>query len=191
MDEVPLFFDLTPDHTLENKGAKEVAIRVTAKYKVRVTLVLCCLADGTKLPPMLIFKEGGGTLPKKLIDAYDSRRIILRANKKGWMNQELMKQWVKEVWLPNTNRSKSYLLTWDSFSCHKNQELIDKLCAEYNTSVEIIPGGCTSVLQPLDIGVNKPFKTKIRGDFQRWSVDRLVNPTSKYYIHVYNSKSLE
>ena len=177
MDEVPLFFDLTPDHTLESKGTKEVSIRVTAKYKVRVTLVLCCLADGSKLPPMLIFKENSGNLPKKFKDAYDNKRIILKANRKGWMTQELMDEWVQEVWVPNTNRNKSYLITWDSFACHKNKELIDKLAADYDTLVEMIPGGCTSVLQPLDVGINKPLKTKIRGDFQKWSVDKLTNPT--------------
>ena len=180
LDEVPLFLDLTPDHTLEQKGAKEVTIRVTAKYKVRATLVLCCLADGTRLPPMLIFKESSGNLPQKLQDAYDPTRIVIRANKKGWMTQELMLDWVKEVWVPNTDRDKSYLMVWDAFICHKNAELINSLVKEYDTAVEIIPGGCTSVLQPLDVGINnKPLKTKIRNEFQDWSIDKFLKPTSK------------
>jgi hypothetical protein len=179
LDEVPLFLDLTPDHTLENKGAKEVSIRVTAKYKVRATLVLCCLADGSKLPPMLIFKENSGNLPKKLQGAYDSRRVVIRANKKGWMTQELMEDWMKEVWIPNTDRNKSYLMIWDAFACHKNEKLINQLAETCDTTVEIIPGGCTSVLQPLDVGINKPLKTKIRSEFQNWSVAKLLHPTGK------------
>lgn len=60
---------------------------------------------------MLIFKEQNNSLPKKLKDAYDTKRIILKANKKGWMTTEIMDEWVQEVWVPNTNRNKSYLLT--------------------------------------------------------------------------------
>ena len=83
MDEVPLLFDFTPDSTLEYRGSSEVGIRVTNKYKVRATLVLCCLANGFRFPPMLIFKESTGQLPKKLKDAYDEKKIILKANKNG------------------------------------------------------------------------------------------------------------
>jgi len=36
------------------------------------------------------------------------------------------------------------------------------LLEDYDTNVEIIPGGCTSVLQPLDIGINKPLKSRVR-----------------------------
>ena len=35
MDEVPLVFDMTPNHTLEQRGASEVGIRVSTKYKVQ------------------------------------------------------------------------------------------------------------------------------------------------------------
>lgn len=55
MDEGPLWIDMTPEHTLDFKGVKEVALKCTNKYKVRATLVLDVFADGTKLTPMLIF----------------------------------------------------------------------------------------------------------------------------------------
>jgi len=145
---------------LDFKGSKEVTIRTTNKYKVRATLVLCCFADGKKVPPMLIFKESNGQLPKKLKDAYDKNRIIIKANQKGWMTQSLMEEWVKENWAPVLDKNKSYLLIWDSFICHKNKQLLELLAENYDTAVEIIPGGCTSVLQPLDVGINKPLKEK-------------------------------
>ena len=31
-----------------------------------------------------------------------------------------------------------------------------------------IPGGCTSLCQPVDVGFNKPFKDRIRGLWNRW-----------------------
>lgn len=178
MDEVPLLFDLTPDTTLEIKGSKEVAIRVTSKYKMRATLVLCCFADGTKMPPFIIFKEATGELPKKLKDVYDPKKVVLKGNRKGWMNTELMNKWVEEVWIPNICKETSYLLIWDAFSAHKDETLIENLLVNHDTSVQIIPGGCTSVLQPLDVGINRPLKERIRQDFQNWAADKMMNPTS-------------
>lgn len=81
-------------------------------------------------------------MPKKLQNAYDEKKIIVRANKKGWMNQELMKEWVRKVWIPHIKKDRSYLMIWDSFSCHKNQELIDSLNEDNDTTVALIPGGC-------------------------------------------------
>jgi len=71
-DEAHWLFDFTPSTALEIKGSKEVVVRSTSKYKVRATLVLCCLANGYKFPPLLIWKKGAGSLPKKIQDAYDS-----------------------------------------------------------------------------------------------------------------------
>jgi hypothetical protein len=37
-----------------------------------------------------------------------------------------------------------------------------------NTEVDYIPGGYTSKLQMLDVGVNKPFKDGIRDELEKW-----------------------
>ena len=37
-----------------------------------------------------------------------------------------------------------------------------------NTDLAVIPGGLTSVLQPLDICLNKPFKEKMRQKWNEW-----------------------
>jgi len=57
MDEVPLMFDV--------KGAKTIMIKTSGNEKTHSTVVLVCCADGTKLPPLLIFKRK--TLPKDVI----------------------------------------------------------------------------------------------------------------------------
>ena len=95
------------------------------------------------------------------------------------MNNQILKEWIKEIWKPNTSRDKSYLMLWDSFACHKDKEIIRILLEDYDTAVEIIPGGCTSVLQPLDVGINKPLKDKVRRDFQDWPLKIAVRPPSK------------
>lgn len=35
----------------------------------------------------------------------------------------------------------------------------------------VIPGGCTSVLQPLDVCLNKPFKTKMCELWTDWMIN--------------------
>lgn len=37
--------------------------------------------------------------------------------------------------------------------------------------VEHIPGGCTDLCQPVDIGVNKPFKHQIHQQWEQWMID--------------------
>lgn len=65
MDETPLNLDCPDNHTIDEKGAKTIAIRTTGHEKSHFTCVLTCMADGTKLPPLLIFKRK--TLPKDKI----------------------------------------------------------------------------------------------------------------------------
>ncbi len=56
MDETPLYFNMLPNATIEKLGAKEVIMRTLGQEKNRFSVILTVLADGTKLPPYLIFK---------------------------------------------------------------------------------------------------------------------------------------
>ncbi|XP_064095201.1 RUS family member 1-like [Macrobrachium nipponense] len=40
--------------------------------------------------------------------------------------------------------------------------------AKINTEIGVIPGGLTSLLQPLDVGLNKPFKDNVRQEWNNW-----------------------
>jgi len=50
------------------------------------TVVLACCADGTKLPPLLIFKRK--TLPKDVIP----QGIYVHVHSKGWMDGWMVKK---------------------------------------------------------------------------------------------------
>ena len=64
MDETPMFFDLPGNRTVHPKGEATVLVKTTGHEKAHFTVVLACMADGTKLKPMVIFKRK--TLPKNL-----------------------------------------------------------------------------------------------------------------------------
>ena len=42
---------------------------------------------------------------------------------------------------------------------------------DLGVQVEHIPGGCTSLCQPVDIGINKPFKVFLRKAWEKWMID--------------------
>ena len=72
--------------------------------------------------------------------------------------------WIKEVWLPYT-KDRHSLLVLDSFKAHLTDP-VKVAFANANTTIYVIPGVCTSILQPLAISLNKPFKACLR---ESWS----------------------
>ena len=49
----------------------------------------------------------------------------------------------------------------DSFHCHQMDSITKQLC-KANAELVVIAGGCTSILQTLDVSINKPFKGWLR-----------------------------
>jgi hypothetical protein len=45
--------------------------------------------------------------------------------------------------------------------------------SELGIEVIHIPGGCTGLCQPLDVGMNKPFKHRVRDLWEEWMMDML------------------
>lgn len=56
MNETPGFFDMVRYKTIDSK-VKTILIKCAGQEKTSFTVVLSCLADGTKLIPMGIFKS--------------------------------------------------------------------------------------------------------------------------------------
>jgi hypothetical protein len=55
----------------------------------------------------------------------------------------------------------------DEFRCHKQPSFLSNVAA-LGTYVDIIPGGYTSVLQVVDVGINKSFKGHFRELYMEW-----------------------
>ena len=53
---------------------------------------------------------------------------------------------------------------YDVFEAHVT-ESVKAAIARENTNLAVIPGGITSLLQPLDVSLKKPFKDNVR---KRW-----------------------
>lgn len=139
MDEVPLTFDIPMGRTVAEKGEKSISVRMTGHEKSHFTVVLACCADGTKLPPMIIFKRK--TMPK---DSF-SPGVVVQCNVKGWMDTEMMGLWLEKCFSQRpdgffpTNKG---LLVMDSMRAHMT-DLVKTNIKAKNCIPVIIPGGMT------------------------------------------------
>ncbi|GBB94127.1 hypothetical protein RclHR1_00230005 [Rhizophagus clarus] len=77
MDETSMAFNLTSYTTIEHRGTKSVSILSTGHERSNFTVVLAYMANGEKLPPVIIFKLVN--VPRE--DFPDG--VIIRANPKG------------------------------------------------------------------------------------------------------------
>ena len=59
------------------------------------------------------------------------------------------------------------MLILDSFRGHMTDE-VKKTLQHQKTDLIIIPGGLTSILQSLDVCINKPFKASMTDLYTQW-----------------------
>lgn len=183
MDETPAYFDLVPDKTVDRVGAKSCTIRSTGAEKRHITIVLTVTTNGTMLPPMMIFKR------KRCLKLTALEGVLVCVQPKAWMDEELMEQYLEHIWQPYVKSTAEELglpdhdslLTLDSFKAHTTDG-IEKKMQEHGTTYCVIPGGCTSKLQPLDVSVNKPFKQMLQGSWAEYihtAMDETADKTAK------------
>jgi len=67
------------------------------------------------------------------------------------------------------------MLVWDQFRAH----LTEKVKRSRNTVQAVVPGGLTGMLQPVDVSLNRPFKTHMRNLWTQWMADGKAELTAK------------
>ena len=132
MDETPMRFELPSSHSHEFTGSRTVPGKTCRAEKRTFTIA----ADGTKLPPKVIFK---GVRPLRDLVVPNSLRVSF--NKKAWMDESGMKEWIRQC-LPRTCNHEQSLLVWDSFRAHLTDEVKAAL-KRRKIDVAVIPGGLT------------------------------------------------
>jgi len=166
MDEVCMKFNMSDGSTYDFVGQKQVSLTSCGGSKATFTVMLAILSDGTKLPPLVVFKSKY-PVPKTLQTKY-SKQVIIHTNPKGWCNEQIMHEWLNKLWNNlDFTRAQQPLLIMDKFSVHSKPEVLEAL-KKSGSEVKFIPPGCTGLAQPLDTHVNRPFKAGVKKLFDAW-----------------------
>jgi hypothetical protein len=132
--KTPVFFDMPANTTVHTKGLKSVLVKTTGLEKLRITVMLSAMSDGRKLTPFVILRRKN--LPKEKLPT----GIIFKYNEKGWMMEEPMVEWLKEVWhrRPGALLKKRGMLVLDAFKGHITEKVKTVASNLLNTDLVII-----------------------------------------------------
>jgi hypothetical protein len=173
MDQTPIPFSYHSKKTLEKKGAKTVHVRASTTDTKRATLAAAVTGSGELLPPMLIFKgKKDGRIAKKDIKKYPVGSFYA-CQPKVWMDEEKMHEWINLVLIPwiKTRRAINphavLLLLLDSYRVHMMGPVVQRI-QSLGVEVQHIPGGCTYLCQPVDVGINRPIKRAMEEQWEEW-----------------------
>ncbi|KAI3642693.1 hypothetical protein MP228_005006 [Amoeboaphelidium protococcarum] len=158
VDQTPVWFDHPPSKVIDHRGAKQVYCKsMVSNLREKATVVLAVRQDGYKLPPLVVVKTSQKRFRLKLVNG-----VMLFLNpRSSMMNSDLMSKYMKLIFGQSREQR---LLILDSFRGHLAQDFADT-CKSLNIIRAVIPGGLTGELQPLDIAVNRSFKSRLRTMF--------------------------
>jgi hypothetical protein len=172
-DQTPIPFTYNAQKTLEVVGRRTVHVRKSTCDTKRATFAMTITASGKVLNPMLIFKgKPGGKIEKLEFPTFPSK-VLYACQDNAWMDEGVMLMWVQKVLKPYVREAPEHIvpiLLLDSYRCHMMASVVREI-QKLGVEVEHIPGGCTTLCQPVDVGVNKPFKNRIREKWECWMIE--------------------
>jgi hypothetical protein len=155
--------------TVAPRGAEVVRRYVNGDVKASFTFFASVLADGTKLPLVLLAKgkidrchRQLGTHPQYQYDIWHSP--------KGWCDAQLVLRYLD--WLRAHVAEAHIVLILDQFDAHDTDDIHQKADA-LDIELVPIPKGGTGIYQPLDRRVFGALKSKGRS---KWSAHAFQNP---------------
>lgn len=148
-----VYFEMQLDATLKKTGSKLVSPLMGGNMKLRCTVMLCILADGTKLRPYLVLKC------KTLLKTMFLPRMII--SMETWMTSDWVIDWLKTLWetRPGMTLAQRLMLLLDLLRGHST-DVKARLSGNRMDLVTIL-GGMTLMLQPLDECLKKKFKAHV------------------------------
>jgi len=135
----------------------------------RVTIALICNTLGEKLKAVIIGKSAKPRCFKN-IDR-NKMGINYYSSSKGWMTIGIFHQILEEINSLMVFQNRNIILLIDNASSHGLLELS-------NVRLVYFPKNCTSLIQPLDMGIIKSFKSKYRRNFLNHIYFRNINDVS-------------
>ena len=127
-----------------------------------ISLLACISADGSALPPLLIYKGKSCDLRASWVqDLGEEEEIYFAASANGWTCDALGRQWLERVFDRHTRvkaGNRRRLLLLDGHGSHFNMAFLESADLR-RIIVMILPPHSTHRLQPLDVGLFSPLAT--------------------------------
>lgn len=162
---------------MEVVGHCTVHIRKSTNDTKRATFAMTVTASGKFLKPLLVFKgAANGQIVKNEFPGYTSN-MIYACQDNAWMEEHVMLMWVSKIlepYMASTPEGIVPILLLNSYRCHMMATVVSAI-QDLGIEVDHIPGGCTPLCQPVNIGVNKPFKDRIRRQWEEWMINEGIN----------------
>ena len=172
VDQTPLPFSFTQGPTYDTTNSSTVWVRggSSGLDKRQCTAQLTIFADGKpRIKPFVIFRGKGKRISLRERLQYD-KRVTVHFQTNAWCDEVAMEQWVKNCWKPCVKEES--LLILDIHNAQKTDHIKD-LLKECDTTPIFVPAGCTSIIQPLDVCYNAPFKSRVEGAAMQHMQDNL------------------
>ena len=148
--------------------------RTSTSQTSRATVAMTVTASGEMLKPLVVFKgKPGSCIETREFPTYPQDNIYA-CQHSAWMDERVMRMWVREVLKPYVEDAPVHiqpLLLLDSYQCHTMASVTGDIEA-LGVQVEIIPGGCTGLCQPVDVGIGKPLKRRAHHLWEEWMIDQ-------------------
>ncbi|KAJ7307241.1 hypothetical protein JRQ81_009236 [Phrynocephalus forsythii] len=149
VDEISLFLDA---EVLSSDDRKENALQTVGAGEPWCDVVLAILADGSVLPTLVFYRgrvEQVASVPEA---------ILLEARESGYGDDEVMEAWASKVWRKHLEGQNSKgMLLLDGHRTHLSEEVLSVLSAA-STLPAVVPAGCSSKIQPLDVCIKRTVK---------------------------------
>jgi hypothetical protein len=114
--------------------------------------------------------------------------VELMAQENAWFDEHVMLDWIERVWKREVAVDPVYYLLLDTLQTHMTSK-VKRAFHSCNTTADFIPGGYTSKLQMLDVGVNYPFKQGICDEFEKWISSNSSGKPQRYMVAQFISHS--
>jgi hypothetical protein len=166
--------------TFEQRGAKQVSV-VAKDEKRAYTLGIATSLIGR---PLVIEQVWSGktkaSLPKESADGYEEAKAhgflfsFAASDKKTshFSTQSTMKDWIKFVLVPyiemiieadpDLDADQKAILFIDIYPVHTSQEFREFVFEIKNIILIFVPGNCTGIFQPQDVGLQRVAKHKLK-----------------------------
>jgi len=123
-----------------------------------ITLLACICADGTALPPSVIYSAVTGNLQTSWLEDFDASEhtVHFASSEKGWTNDKLGQQWLEifdRYTKAKARNGRDWRVLWvDGHGSHLSLDFL-VWCMQHRIHVAVYPAHSTHWLQPLDIGL--------------------------------------